>query len=73
MPKGKGGKNMKIIEALQNEINIRVSVGNKWLYRANCGTYIVMEHKHGKHKSTVLTKTNDEDYAVEILLKEERI
>lgn len=63
---------MKINELLQSETwNARISInGDRWLCGNEKGGYIVYEHKYRAKDTTIIVETNNEDYAVAVLLDE---
>ncbi len=62
---------MGIVAALKNpDLNLRISAGgNRWAYWDGMG-WVVMEHKYGAKKSTVLGRESFEKRVVELLTKE---
>jgi len=63
---------MNIIEVMKKDdyYDLRVTNHDKWMYYDN-GYWYVLEHKKGKHHTTMLIETENHDEAVKILLKED--
>ena len=72
---------MTIIEALKADLIDRITVKDRWLYWQNKdegsialfgkqNKWIVRESKHGKRGSSIIIQTDDEEKAVEALLKQ---
>ena len=64
---------MTIKQLMQSEDhgNIRISVGDRWLYwEFSNKQWVVREHKSHKRQSTVVIETESEEEAVKALLNE---
>lgn len=59
---------MTILEALKST-NIRVSYGDRWLYYCQ-GQWVVLERKPYKKGNKTLIETDNEELAIETLLKD---
>lgn len=63
---------MTIKQLIQSEDhNIRISVGDRWLYWDDFQIiWVVREHKRHQKHSTVVIETESEEEAVKVLLNE---
>ena len=66
---------MKVYDVLINELNVRLSVGNRWLVCEDGNSffikYVVYERKPYTKVSKILYKGTDENKACEILISNE--
>ena len=69
-----GGENMKTIYDVLREDGTRLMNGHRWLIINQPApyhtTFVVYEHQHGKHNSTILIETDDEELAVTTLMED---
>lgn len=60
---------MNIVSALMNVDMIRLSYGNRWLIFDE-GEWVVYEHKYHAKNSQVLIRTQNQDEAIDVLIKD---
>ena len=60
---------MTILDALKkDDLNVRVTIGDRWLYIDQDFLFVVREHQYRKNNTKVLIYTESEEKAVEVLL-----
>jgi hypothetical protein len=62
---------MKIVDLFTMNHNVRLSMGDKWLYwDDSLEMWVVREHKKYKRNSTIEIETESEEEAVDELIKQ---
>lgn len=64
---------MTILEALRDEMGIRVMQGDTWLVIDEEDNFVVYRRPYGAKKTRTLIVTDDEEKAVDVLLGRENL